>query len=185
MEASPAMNKKEISSKIKELISSGMSRSEVFAQLSGAGLKDNQLANLIASYADPILCDLHDRKVNFLIALMFIQSAIASLAGFGIGASIGPNAQWVVAGICGLIPLLFAFGFYKHKSGAYNAYIVLAITQLPKQLEGFASSPIAISIGLAIAISMLVYVWYVRQKIFPDFSFIGPKKVKGQYVFAS
>lgn len=32
---------------------------------------------------------------------------------------------------------------------------------------------------------MLVYVWYVRQKIFPDFSFIAPKKIKGQYVFTN
>lgn len=179
------MNKKEIDYKVKGLISSGVPRSEVFSQLSGQGLKDSQLAYLIASYADPVLCHIHDRKVNFAITLMFVQSAVAFLAGFGIGASIGPSAQWVAAGLFALIPLLFAWGFYKHKAGAYNAYIILAITQLPRQLEGFTSSPIATSVSLAIGVSMLVYVWYVRQKIFPDFSFIAPKKIKGQYVFAS
>ncbi|NLC10564.1 MAG: hypothetical protein GX782_11455 [Gammaproteobacteria bacterium] len=179
------MNKKEIRSKVKDLISSEVPRSEVFSQLSGQGLKDSQLAYLIASHPDPFLCHMHDRKVNFVITLMFIQSAIAFLAGFGIGASIGPNAQWIVAGLCALIPLLFAFGFYKHKAGAYNAYIILAITQMPRQLEGFTSSPIATSVGLAIGVSMLAYVWYVRQKIFPSFSFFAPKKIKGQYVFAS
>ena len=179
------MNKKEIRAKVKDLISSGVPRSEVFSQLSGQGLKNSQLAYLIASHADPLLCHIHDRKVNIVITLMFIQSAIAFLAGFGIGAGIGPNAQWVVAGLCSLIPLLFACGFYKHKAGAYNAYIILAITQMPRQLEGFTSNPIATSVGLAIGVSMLVYVWYVRQKIFPDFSFIAPKKIKGQYVFTS
>ncbi|WP_455232813.1 hypothetical protein [Geopseudomonas aromaticivorans] len=73
------MNKKEINYKVKNLISSGVPRSEVFSQLSGQGLKDGQLAYLIASYADPILCHIHDRKVSFAIALMFIQAAVAFL----------------------------------------------------------------------------------------------------------
>jgi hypothetical protein len=32
---------------------------------------------------------------------------------------------------------------------------------------------------------MFAYVWYVREKIFPDFAFVSPKKVKGKYIFAS
>jgi hypothetical protein len=184
-EASLVMNKKEIKAKVNDLISSGVSKSQVFTQLSGQGLKDSQLAHLIASYADPILCHIHDRKVSVVITLMFIQSVIAFLVGFGIGANIGPNAQWIVGGLSALIPLLFAYGFYKHIAGAYNAYILLTIIQMPSQLEGFTSSPITTSIGLAIGVSMLAYVWYVRQKIFPDFSFIAPKKIKGQFVFAS
>lgn len=179
------MNKKEIKAQVKELISSGVPKPEVFAKLSGKGLKDNQLAHFIASYADPYLCDLHDRKINVLITLMFIQAVFALLAGFGIGAQIGPNAQLIFAALCALVPLLFAFGFYKHMAGAYNAYILLAIVNLPRQLEGFSSSPVVTSVALAMSVGMLGYVWYVRQKIFPDFSFISPKKIKGQYVFSS
>lgn len=179
------MNKKEFRAKIKDLISSGMPKSEVFTQLSGQGLKDSQLAYLIASQADPHLCHIHSSKVNVVITIMIIQSVLALFAGFGVGASIGPNAQWIVAGLCASFPLLFAYCFYKHQVGAYNAYIIIAIIQIPRQFEGFTSSPIATSIGLAIGISMLAYVWYVRQKIFPDFFFIAPKKIKGQYVFAN
>lgn len=179
------MDKKAIKAKVTELLSSGAAKSEVFTQLSCQGVKDSQLAYFIASHADPSRCNEHDRKVNIIITLMFIQAVIAFLIGFGIGAKIGPNAKWIVGGLIALIPLLFAWGFYKHQAGVYNAYILLSIIQLPKSFEGFTSSPIASSVGIAIGIGMLSYVWYVREKLFPDFAFITPKKIKGQYVFAS
>jgi hypothetical protein len=177
------MNKKEISAKVAELLSSGVAKVEVFAQLSGQGIKDSQLAYLVAAFADPKRCYEHDRKVNVLVTLMFILAVITFLAGFGIGAKIGPNAKWIVGALIALIPLLFALGFYKHKVGAYNAYILLTIVGMPRSFEGFTSTPIASSIGLAINIAVLAYVWYVREKLFPGFLLMTPKKIKGQYAF--
>lgn len=183
MEPVKFMNKKEIQASVNDLLAKGMAKSEVFAQLSGQGVKDSQLASFIAAYADPARCDEHERKVNILVTIMFVQAVIAFLMGLAIGAKIGPNAKWIVSGLIALIPLLFAWGFYRHKAGAYNAYLLLTIIQLPRAFEGFASNPVASSVALAINLSVLAYVWYVRQKIFPDFAFITPKKVKGQYVF--
>lgn len=177
------MNKAEIKSKVDELLSSGVAKSEVFAQLSGQGAKDSQLAYFIASYPDPVRCDEHSGKVNVLITLMLIQALIAFLLGFGIGAKIGPNAKWIVGALIALIPLLFAWGFYANRVGTYNAYMLLSIVQLPKSFEGFSSAPFVSSIALAIGIGLIAYVWYVREKIFPGFAFTTPKKVKGQYVF--
>lgn len=108
----------------------------------------------------------------------------AFLVGFGIGTQIGPNARWVLGGLLALIPLAFAWGFYHHQAGAYNAYIVLSIVQLPRSLDGLTSSSVAASIGFAIGVAMLAFVWYVRQKLFPDFAFITPRKTGGRYVFA-
>ena len=178
------MNKKEIRTKMRDLLGNGLAKSEVFSQLSNQGLKDSQLAYFIASYADPSRCDEHARKVNILITIMFVQALIAFLVGFGIGIKIGPNAKWIVGALIALIPLLFAWGFYKHRVGAYNAYLILTVVQLPKSFEGFASNPVATSIVLAVNIAVLAFVWYVREKIFPDFTFITPKKIKGQYVFS-
>lgn len=178
------MNKKEIQARVRELLTAGTAKTEVFAQLAGQGVKDSRLAYFIASYADPNRCDDHERKVNVLITVMFIQALIAFLLGFGIGAKIGPNAKWIVGALTGLIPLLFAWGFYMHRAGAYNAYILLTIVQLPKSFEGFASSPVATSIAIAVNVAVLAYVWYVREKLFPDFAFITPKKIKGEYVFS-
>jgi len=179
------MNKKEVQAKVNDLLSSGVQKSEVFTKLSGKGVKDRQLAHFIASYADPLRCAAHDGKVNVIITLMFVQALIAALLGFGIGAKIGPNAKWIVPLLIAGIPLLFAWGFYNYRAWAFNAYILLTIVQLPRSLDGFTSSPIASSIGMAINLGMLAYVWYVRDKLFPDFAFISPKKVKGEYIFAS
>lgn len=177
------MKKPEIKSKVSQLLSSGTAKAEVFAQLSGQGVKDSQLAHWIASYPDPLRCELHSGKVNALITLMFISAAIGFLLGYGIGREIGPNAKWVVAALAALIPLLFAWGFYSNRVGAYNGYILLAIVQLPRSFDGFMSSPVASSIGIAITIGLTAYVWYVRDKVFPGFLFLAPKKVKGKYVF--
>lgn len=177
------MNKREIKAKIKELLSSGTTKSAVFAQLSGQGVKDSQLAYFIASYPDPVRCDEQRWKSNILITLMFIQAVIVFLLGFGIGARIGPNARWLVGVFLALIPLLFAWGFYANRVGAYNAYILLSVVQLPKSFEGFSSNPGASSMGIAIGVGLIAYVWYVREKIFPGFAWMTPKKVKGEYVF--
>ncbi len=165
------------------LIESGMRKSEVFFQLSEKGVKDSRLAHFIASHADPVLHDKHEKLNNFAITLMFVQALFALIVGYGLGAQIGPNAKWITAAIIGSIPLLFAWGFYKQFVGAYNAYILLTIINLPKQFEGFTKAPIASLIGLGISVFILALVWYLRSKLFPNFGFIAPKKIKGEYVF--
>jgi hypothetical protein len=180
------MNTKEIKAKVNALLSSGMAKAEVFAQLSGQGIKDHQLAYFIASYPDPARCEQHNGKVNALITIMFIQAVIGFLGGYGMGAEIGTNAKWIVGFLAGGIPLLFAWGFYTNRAVAYNLYILLSIIQLPRGvLEGFKSGLVGVAISIAmINIGLIAYVWYVRAKIFPDFVFIGPKKIKGEYVFS-
>lgn len=183
--ALPAMNKAEIKSKVNELLSAGTTKAEVFAQLSGQGVKDSRLAYFIASYPDPVRCERHGRKVKMLITLMLIQAAITFLLGYGIGVEIGPRAGWVMGGLAALIPLLFSWGFYTNRVGAYNVYIFLSIIQLPKSFEGFTSTPVASSIGIGIGIALISYVWYVREKIFPGFGLMAPRKVRNEYVFVS
>lgn len=178
------MNKKEIQAKVRELLVGGTPKAQVFEQLAGQGAKDSQLAYFIASYADPHRCSDHERKVNVLVTIMFIQALIAFFMGFGIGTTIGPNARWILGVLIALIPLAFAWGFYTHRVGAYNAYILLSVIQLPRSFEGFTSSPVATSIAVGLSVGVLAFVWYVRSKLFPDFAFITPKKIKGAYAFS-
>ncbi|WP_085706093.1 DUF3592 domain-containing protein [Pseudomonas sp. B8(2017)] len=178
-----ALSKKEVQEKVRELLDANIAKSEVFSQLSGQGVKDSQLAYFIASYADPVRCDEHDRKVNILITIMLVQALIGFILGMTQGAGIGPAAKWIVSISMILIPLLWVWGFYNHRVVAYNAYILLALPQFPKTLAGFASNPATTTVSLVISIVMLAFVWYVRGKIFPDFAFVTPRKVKGKYFF--
>ncbi|HEY4541221.1 MAG TPA: hypothetical protein VIG66_02480 [Noviherbaspirillum sp.] len=178
------MKKKEIQAKVRDMLAAGVAKSAVFGLFSGKGMRDSRLAYLIASYVDERRCDEHDGKINVLIGIMFVQALIAFLPGFAIGASIGPNAKWIIGGFVASIPLLFAWGFYKHKVGAYNAYLLLSLVHLPKTVKGWDEDPIVASIALVVNLSILAFVWYVREKLFPDFAFITPKKIKGKYVFA-
>lgn len=181
------MNKKEIQTKVNHLLSSGIPKSTVFANLSGQGIKDSQLAYFIAAHADPMRRLAHDKKVSIIITIMLIQAALGFIVGFNAGAQIGPNASLFFGGIAILIQILFALAFYKYQVGAYNAYIVFAMINMPKSLLDLTVTPISTSemVGICISICILAYVWYVRTKIFPDFVFVSPKKIKGQYIFTS
>ena len=179
------MNRKQIKLKVAELLAAGTPKSAVFAELSGQGLKDRRLAYLIAAYPEPHRCLEHERSNNALITLMFVQAVFALISGLAIGAKIGPTAMWVVAGLMALIPLLFAWGFYRHAAGAYHAYIILTVAQMPKQFEGLAGAPILSAVAIGVGLAMAGFVWYVRAKIFPDFTFIAVAKAKGRYVFSS
>jgi hypothetical protein len=179
------MNKKEAQGKITFLLSSGVGKAEVFKQLSGQGVNDRYLANFIASYADPRRCEENKGLIKFLLVITYLQVIIGFISGFAIGMQIGPNAKWIAAFFIAAFVLIFAWGFHKNKAGAYNAYILLSIVQFPRQIEGFAKNPAAGGVGIVIGILLIGYVWYVRKQLFPDFAFIGPLKVKGQYIFSS
>lgn len=179
------MDKKKIKQQVTKLLNSGTQKNEVFKTLSDGATKDNQLALLIASHPNPQLYNQYHRKITALVTIMFIQALLAARIGFGIGAGIGPTATWVFVFICAIIPLLLAFGFYKNHAGSYNAYIILTIIPLPKMtIEIFFKQNSTGIIILAINIALLAYVWHTRSLLFPDFSFINPKKIKGQYVFS-
>ncbi len=177
------MDKIEIKAKVHDLLDSGMHKSDVFTQLSGQGVKDSYLAQSIASYPNPILCAMHRLKVSILVTIMVIEAGLGLWLGYSIGAMIGPNAKWIAGLLTAAIPLLFAWGFYNHFAKAYNIFIILTIVQFHNVLRGFTEEPISTFIAVIINIGVLSYVWYVRQKLFPDFAFITPKKVQGKYVF--
>ena len=178
------MDKKRLKAKIKELLESGMTKTEVYRQLSTEGVRENQLAYSIASYIDPHLRYIHDGKVNILVSIMLVYAAIGFMTAFNIGAQLGPDTKWVLAGLGALMPLLFAWGFYSYRAGAYNIYLVLTIANLPVSIARLSSSPIDSTISLVIATAMLAYVWYLRGKLFPDFSILAPRKKDGEYVFS-
>lgn len=182
---SKILKKTEIVKKAIEMLSSGKSKSEVFESLSSGGKTDGYLANIIASHPDDFLCSYYAKKINTAINIMFFQAFMGFIYVFNnIEVKLSFTGKLALASFCAAVSLLFAWGFYKNKAGFYNAYIILTLTQLPRALQGFQAQPLVL-VGFVLNLLMLVYIWHVRNKLFPDFVFIMPKKVKGKYVFSS
>ncbi|MEO7886766.1 MAG: hypothetical protein ABI893_07300 [Polaromonas sp.] len=179
------MEKSEIKQRARELLAAGQGGTATFAQLSGQGLKDKQLATVIASYADPVLTEAHRGKVRVLIVIMLIQVIFAFFVGYGIGYKIGPNAPWIASALMALVPLAFAWAFYANKAVAYEAYVLLSILGVARTLDGFVTAPLNAATGLAISVALCSFVLYVQFKIFPDLLFLSPKKVAGKFVFSN
>lgn len=179
------MNKKEIKAEIQKLLSSGESKSSVFHQFSGKGLSDRVIANLIASHASPELCDRHEKLIDAMIVISWLQMALGVLIAIGLALNLGLVAGLIITGLIAAFCYLFVWGFTHNKAWAYNATILLSIVNLPKGLEDFGSSPISNLVGLMLGAGLIAFTWFVRSKLFPDFAFISPKKVKGKFVFSS
>jgi hypothetical protein len=179
-----SMDRKEIKAQVAQLLSGGVTKSDVFARLTGQGVKDRLVAYFIAAHADPQRCRDNRGHRRAVLVIAYLQVFLGALAGFAAGRAISPLAGLIVAAIAISISLLFVWGFSKNKVGAYNAYLILTLTQLPRQFSGMTERPESTAIALLIGLGLLAYIWYVRSRLFPDFAFMAPKKVAGKYVFS-
>ncbi len=179
------MTKKEIKQEISELMRVNTSKHEVYKTLTEQGENASLVAYYIASTPNEIIYGQNYKKVNILIAIMFIKSLLGALNGYFVGLKYGSIAALFAALLGALFPLLFAYGFYKNDVRAYNIYILLTLAVLPQALIEITREPVIASFCLVIILAVLAFVWYVRSCLFPDFKFIWPRKVNGQYVFTS
>jgi len=179
------MKKKEIQAQINSRLSNGESKSSTFRQLSGQGVSDRVVAHMIASYASHALCNRHSKLIDAMIVISWLQLALVVLVSIAVGLKAGLVAVMLITALLGAFAYLFVWGFTNNKAWAYNATIVLSIVNLPKTLTGFSATPISSTVGVALSVGLIAFTWYVRSKIFPDFAFIAPKKLKGAYVFSS
>ena len=72
---------------------------------------------------------------------------------------------------------LFIWGFYNYSHTVYKLFILLQISQLHKNLETMYEEPVLSFFSLPVAIGMITYVWYIKNKLYPSAGFFGVKKV--------
>ncbi len=179
------MNKKQIQEAIHTHLSRGRPKHEVFRMMSGQGVSDRVVAHTIAAHASPERLRLHAKLIDAMIVISWLQMALA--VGMGVLMGIGTHAGWiallVITAILGGLTYLFVWGFTRNRAWAYNATIFLSILNLPKALGDLGQAPVANGIALVLGVALIAFTWFVRSKLFPDFAFIGPRKLKGSYVF--
>jgi hypothetical protein len=178
------MSKKEVRLKVAEMLSAGEKKRDVFAALSGRGVKDRALAYFIASHVDPQRCAQNKVHRGIVIALGYLQVLLAVCVAIYLASETSVTVGLAFGAVVLAFAGLFVWGFTKNIAGVYNTFLILSITQAPRQLEGFSENPTATVVGLAIGVAIYAYVWFVRQRLFPDFAFMSPKKAGGRYVFA-
>ncbi|MFJ4247386.1 hypothetical protein SAMN04488483_0532 [Pseudomonas helmanticensis] len=179
------MDKKETRRQLVEMLEGGRSKTETFKALSGGAVKDRVLAAWIAGRPDPALRDKHSLKVTLLVVLTCIQAFIGSVAGFFLFYDASAGLALTMLLIAGGIPLLFAWCFYKNVAAAYTVYIILTISQVSRMFKGYEEDPVSTVIGVVITLAMVFYAAWVKSLLFPDLALIGPKKIKGQFVFSN
>nr|WP_095118281.1 hypothetical protein [Pseudomonas sp. Irchel s3f10] len=179
------MNKQAIKRKVVEMLDSGHSRTETFKALSGGKVKDRVLAGWIGAHPDPALRKRHAVKVNILVALMGIWGLLGGIAGLLQINDGGIAMALTMVLIIGVIPLVFAWGFYKGIALVYTIYVTFTISQIPREFYGFSEEPVSTLLGVAFILAMVFYAAWIKSLLFPDLGFIGAKKIKGQFVFSN
>jgi hypothetical protein len=179
------LNKQAIKRKVVEMLDSGHSRAETFKAFSGGKVKDRVLAGWIGAHPDPALRKRHAVKVNILVALMGIWGLLGAIAGLLQINDGGIAMALTMVLIIGVIPLLFAWGFYKGIAVIYTIYVTFTISQIPREFYGFSEEPVSTLLGVAFILAMVFYAAWVKSLLFPDLALVGTRKIKGQYVFSN
>ncbi len=186
------MNRKEAKTRIAVLMSAGTRKADVLADLSGQGLDDRVLAGLIASRPDPERCRKNKVHVRILVALAVVQLAngltfaygVAQSGGdLGVSGALGNGLVMLLLALNVLLSLLFVWGFATHRVGAYHAFILLSLVQVPKTIAELGRSPSTALPSLVVTVLLVGYVWFVRNRMFPDYGGFTPRKVEGRYAF--
>ncbi|RQZ12883.1 permease [Burkholderia sp. Bp9031] len=186
------MNKKEARTRIAALLSAGARKADVLAELAGQGLKDRVLARLIASRPDPALCRKNKVHTWILIGLGIAQLLISLVLAYlfsaaanelGGAGTLGKGLAVLFLVLTVPLSLLFIWGFATHRVGAYHAFIILSLLQLPKILADLGHDPSSALPSLGVTVILVGYVWFVRNRLFPDFGWFTPRKVDGRYAF--
>jgi hypothetical protein len=178
------MDKKEMKARIEEMLSAGEKKRDVFDALSGEGVKDRVIAYWIAAHVAPQRCAANKWHIRALIVISWIELVLGLLVGFSIGVKTSPVAGLVTGVAVGLFCALFVWGFTKNRANVYNATILITLIQIPRAVQGFSSESGITLIALLINLALVAYVWFVRNRLFPDFAFVSPRKSNGQYVFS-
>lgn len=182
------MNKKQIRSAIDERLAQGHPKTAIFQALSGQGLSDWRLADLMATRPHPVLLQRHAGLIKAQVGIAWAQLVLVLLvclwAGLKTGGVAGLIGALLVLALVGGFMYLFVWGFQRNRAWAYTATLVLGIINLPKVLMDLPDAPAAGSIGLMVALGLLGFTWHVRSKLFPDLTAFGPRKLDGEYRFA-
>ena len=179
------MDKKEIKRQVMAALDAGHFKTATFKAFSGGVVKDRVLAYWIGARPDPALREKHSLKVNILLALTCLQALLGAVTGFYLGSMIGPGAVVFFTLFAALVPLAFAWGFYKNSAQAYTIYTILTVSQIGRMFQGYEEDPVMTVVGVVITLAMVFYVAWVKALLFPDLGFVGSKKVKGQFVFSN
>lgn len=182
------MNKKELRQTIGKMIDIGKSKQEIFEELSSKGENTSTVARLIALHPNKQRYEDNYGKINILITAMFFLALFNAFNGHSVGLKFGSTYAWVLTFLGALAPLLYAYGFFKNYANAYNIFIILGSIELLRSLIAFFDMPlpiVVVSADLAFNVLFMVFVWYLRSRLFPDIYILGPKKINQHYVFTS
>lgn len=179
------MTSQTIQQTIAQRLTQGEGRSAVFQALSGQGVSDRKLANLIAAFPLPSLVAAHAGAIKTMVGLAWVQCLLSVGVVLVLGLRMGSLAALLLGVFVGGITYLFVWGFQRHKLWAYNATILLTAINLPKALKDVTTEPISTCIAVALSLALIAFTWHVRSRLFPDVAAWGPRRVGGTYVFAS
>ncbi len=179
------MNKKELKQTITEMVDSGKPKQDIFQALIDNGENTRTVANLVASLPSQHRYKKNQKKINILIGAMFIWALISAPNGYITGLKTSIEYGWTLAFLSFLVPLLYAYGFYKNYVKAYNILITIGLISIFFGFAKLFKLPNADTyISLCFNTLLLVYAWYLRTRLFPDFFILSPKKINGQYAFS-
>ncbi|WP_028865304.1 hypothetical protein [Psychromonas aquimarina] len=168
---------------------SGESLQNIFCKYKNVGIKKKKIAYFVSTLKDKTLIEKHKIAKNTLLGFMFIVVIVNSLLTYGAVNEIASStSNYMVVTITmqmTVIPMLFLYGFFKQSYKTYLGYLILFIILLPMSVNSLLSGNTIFEFGFLIFLLSFFLVMYLKSKLFPYMTLLGPKKdVTKQYLVA-
>jgi len=178
------MNKRKLIKTMQAEFDAGETLQKIYIKYNDSGISEKNLAALVGRLKDKNLIKKHKLAKNALIALMVLITFFTAVSGYNIGLNGGYNNP-IYWSFIAVIPAIFLYGFIKVNYQIYMAYLILSLTQFPKSFKNFGDDLIIDVIGIAFAIFLIAFVWYLKNKLFPYMLLFGARRNSNkQYVFS-
>lgn len=169
-----AIDRKAIKSIIKR-VESGEDKQSILDELQDVYFDQKHLATILASIPDP------ERKSKFQIfnQLILVLLGISILMKVVMGVFITASVSVFLTPFGLFVPVLTIFFFYQVKNNRAHAYLILTyactsgilkLIQSSESLNGYFLA------DLVLIVLILICTVTVKQKMFPNWGWLGPKK---------
>jgi multidrug efflux pump subunit AcrB len=176
------INRKEVIELIQNKLREGSSRQRIFNELTEEYFNKNSIAGLVASTVDPSVKEQFKISNNLLVGLLGLSAVAKVLFGIALFSSISP----VLIPMAILFPffsVMLALEIYRYNGAVYSVVGLFSIAGILKIFANFNDFGLDGYFDIAIIVVILFLAFYLKEKMFPFYGFLGPKKDKnGNYI---
>jgi uncharacterized membrane protein len=161
---------------VKRLLKEGANKKDIFEQASNEGLNPKKVSKYLAMYPDPEESGKYNKANNVLIGIYSVLVLLGLLGAAPMLLGLPTAAVFGVLAFALLIPGAVIYCIYKKQSIGYLILCFFLFKGILDSFKGYEADPTGVWVGIVINTCLIVYVVFLKNKLFPHQNFFNIRK---------